>query len=77
MVLRNRECRALIRMRDEPMALFAVALEIGTSIRARKLSACRLCHYGLIAYDGEEDTASELAMTERGLQVASALSGQL
>src|SRR6185437_6445079 len=74
MVLFDRECHALIRMQDEPMALSVVATEIGTSIRAMKISACRLRHYGLIAYDGEATEASELSISEQGREVARQLS---
>ena len=74
MVLFDRECHALIRMQDEPMALSVVATKIRTSVRAMKMSACRLRHYGLIAYDGEATEASELSMSEQGREVARQLS---
>jgi hypothetical protein len=74
MVLFDRECHALIRMRDEPMALSVVATEIGASIRAMQISVSRLRHYGLIAYDGEATEASELPMSEQGREVAHQLS---
>jgi hypothetical protein len=75
MVLLDRECQALVRMQGETMPLSAVALEIGTSIRAMKMSASRLRAFDLIAYDGEATTDSELSMTERGRDAAHALSG--
>jgi len=74
MVWFDRECHALIRMRDEPMALSVGATKIKTSVRAMKMSACRLRHYGLIAYDGEAAAASELSMSEQGKEVARQLS---
>jgi hypothetical protein len=74
-LLLEREFWALIKLHEEQAKLSDVADAINTSIRAMKMSADRLRHLDLIAYDGEAAGASELVMTERGREVAWALSG--
>jgi hypothetical protein len=74
-LLLERECLALIKLQEEEATLSDVATAIDTSIRAVKISADRLRHLGLIAYDGDASSASELSMTERGREVARSLFG--
>jgi hypothetical protein len=73
-LLLERECLALIKLREEQATLLDVANVINTSIRAMKMSADRLRHLGLIAYDGDASSTSELSMTERGREVTRSLS---
>src|SRR4051794_38114507 len=64
-LLLDRECLALIKLEKEEATLSDVASAINTSIRAMKMSADRLRHLGLIAYNGDASSTSELSMTER------------